>query len=179
MLNALALVNHAYEQCAAAAPALKRANANGKSSANTASPLRSIQVSDADAQLLLGFLQAELQRARALVDIQKRQAALSASAKSGAPPALSETLGDYPLGGAVDLDNIVVYPPRIEAMPIKPIFFDIAWNYIDYPSKTGAAVAAGASKPAAGSDKPAAGGVAPPQQPPAEQQKRGWFGFKR
>ena len=171
--NALALVKYAHEQSSAAAPILKKVAAEKAEAAEPASSssLQSIYVSADDAQFLLDLLQAELLRARALVDIEKHQPQPSASAKTSTL-ALSETLGDYP-AGAVDLDNIVTYPPRIEAMPIKPIFLDIAWNYIDYPTKAGAAGSGATVQPAAAQAEAADSSAA--EQP----QKRGWFGFTR
>ncbi|CAK7220986.1 signal recognition particle subunit srp68 [Sporothrix curviconia] len=185
--NALALVKHAHDQVTEADPGLKGSDTS--SSPKRDSPLRNIHVSAADVQFLQDLLQAELQRARALVDIEKQQQqqqSAAGGAKAGAL-ALSETLGEYPQG-AVDLENIVTYPPRIQAMPVKPIFLDIAWNYIDYPSKTaaGAAAAAGgvaaAAKNAASSGQATAPAASPATSPPATQEqpaKRGWFGFKR
>ncbi|CAK7227790.1 signal recognition particle subunit srp68 [Sporothrix bragantina] len=177
--NALALVKHAHEQVTEAAPGL-RATDTGDQKKD--SPLRNISVSSADVQFLQDLLQAELQRARALVDIEKQQPLSGAAAKAGAL-ALSETLGEYPQGGAVDLENIVTYPPRIQAMPIKPIFLDIAWNYIDYPSKTagGAAAPAAAKAVSSSGGQTAAPAASPATPPPAQEQpaKRGWFGFKR
>ncbi|CAK7567659.1 MAG: signal recognition particle subunit srp68 [Sporothrix epigloea] len=173
--NALALIKYAYDQCMEAAPSLKAAHgiSGGRESD---SPLRTIHVSAADIEFLQDLLQAELQRARALVDIEKQQP-LSATATAGALP-LSETLGEYP-PGAVDLDNIVAYPPQLQAIPVKPIFLDIAWNYIDYPSKTrGNALAA---KSTAGKEQTTGQAANASTAPSAQEQpqKRGWFGFSR
>lgn len=180
--NALALVKHAHNQVTEAAPGLTKADAASDSDSGSGrkkedSPLRSIHVSAEDVSFLQNLLQAELQRARALVDIEKQQPS-TAAAKAGAL-ALSETLGEYPQG-AVDLENIVTYPPRIQAVPVKPIFLDIAWNYIDYPSKSaggGGAVAAAKSESSQQAAPAASSGTPPPQQ--EQSQKRGWFGFKR
>jgi signal recognition particle subunit SRP68 len=60
-----------------------------------------------------------------------------------------------------DLENLVDYPPQLQLIPVKPLFFDVAWNYIDYAGKTPAAVAE--------SD------TGSTQTP--EPKKRGWFGF--
>lgn len=181
--NALALVKFAHDQVAEAASGLTKADS--ESSLTKDSPLRSIHVSADDVSFLQNLLQAELQRARALVDIEKQQPSAGAAAKAGAL-ALSETLGEYPQGGAVDLENIVAYPPRIQAVPVKPIFLDIAWNYIDYPSKpsgiAGVASAVGAAVSVAKSEISQQAAPASSSTPPPEQEqpaKRGWFGFKR
>ncbi len=92
---------------------------------------------------------------------------------------LSDRLSDYPAAG-VDLANIVSYPPQLEPLPVKPLFLDVAWNYIRYPGQAEpAAVAAVEARPqAAGASAAAAGaGAAEPEAKP--QQKRGWFGFGR
>ena len=47
---------------------------------------------------------------------------------------LSEYLHRYPAPG-VDLSNIVTYPPAISPIPLKPIFLDVAFNYIQYPGQ--------------------------------------------
>lgn len=58
-------------------------------------------------------------------------------------------------------------------IPMKPIFLDVAWDYIDYDSKTqgGKAAAAKAPAPVAAKEE-----QADKKQPPA---KKGWFGFGR
>ena len=33
----------------------------------------------------------------------------------------------------VDLTNLVNYPAKLQPIPVKPLFFDIAYNYIQYP----------------------------------------------
>lgn len=92
---------------------------------------------------------------------------------------LSNRLSDYPAGG-VDLENIVTYPPRLEPFPVKPLFLDVAWNYIEYPGKgepaPAAAPAREASKPQQQQEETAPSASAEPE---AKPQKRGWFGFGR
>lgn len=88
---------------------------------------------------------------------------------SAAP--IVERLHDYPAGG-VDLENLVTYPPKLKPVPVKPIFLDVAWNYIDYPGRlpvggggSGAATLNGSKDTEMGDgEKPA---------------KKGWFGFGR
>ena len=45
-----------------------------------------------------------------------------------------ERLNEYPVNG-VDLKNLVTYPPKVQPVPVKPLFLDVAWNYIDYPGQ--------------------------------------------
>lgn len=64
-----------------------------------------------------------------------------------AAPAV-ERLGEYPASGFVDLEKIVEWPPRLRVVPVKPLFLDTAWNYIEYPGR-GTASAPAAKGPAA------------------------------
>ncbi|KAK9854685.1 Signal recognition particle subunit SRP68 [Penicillium brevicompactum] len=65
-------------------------------------------------------------------------------------------------GSGLDLNNLVPFPPQMQPIPVKPLFLDVAWNYIDYP-REGQREAAQAPAAAA----------------PEEESKgrRGWFGF--
>lgn len=77
---------------------------------------------------------------------------------------LIDRLGEYPAGG-VDLQNIVEYPPQLPFVPVKPIFLDVAWNYIEYPGRRTKEVERNQAE-------------RQPSPAPA-QQKRGWFSFVR
>lgn len=60
----------------------------------------------------------------------KAQAAESAGA--GKAP-LVERLDEWPEQG-IDWENgVVQWPPKVLPVPVKPLFLDIAWNYIEYP----------------------------------------------
>jgi signal recognition particle subunit SRP68 len=110
------------------------------------------------------LLEGERQRYRAIVYIDELRTDKKEEALEGVQRPLIETLHEYPINGA-DLTNIVEYPPKMALIPMKPIFLDIAWNYIDYPGR-----ADKTPEPAEqSSDAPA------PEQPA----KRGWFGFGR
>lgn len=122
-------------------------------------------MSQKDAQHLHDLLSGELHRSRALVEIFSAKKAPAAGSKP-----LMAQLSSYPQGG-VDLENIVTYPPQLEPVPVKPLFLDVAWNYINYPDKT----AAGAKDKGKAQAKP--GAAASEQE--AKPQKRGWFGFGR
>jgi len=91
-----------------------------------------------------------------------RKQASTGAAKTGSIP-LCERLGEYP-AGHVDLDNIVVYPPEVQAIPAKPLFLDIAWNYVEYPDKKG--------RPEGKARETLPDRASEPEQKP---QKRGWF----
>lgn len=157
-VNALALTKHAVDQCQESAQFF----AENSAASPDASP-RSIEIRKSDVQFLQNLLAGELQRCRALVEIDNvRAKAGAAGTKSSVP--LVERLYEYPTEGA-DLENLVTYPPKIEPIPVKPLFFDVAWNYIDYPGQTTA------TAPKAADTTSAAQSTQP--------QKKGWFGFGR
>lgn len=68
-----------------------------------------------------------------------------------------------------DLKNLVTYPPKVEPIPVKPLFLDVAWNYIEYP---------GREREVAGNGVNGPGGAARPAEEKKEA-KKGWFGFGR
>ncbi len=69
----------------------------------------------------------------------------------------------------VDLANLVNYPPKLQPIPVKPLFFDLAWNYIQYPGH-------GKEVPGLNGPTKAEGRGAAEAEKPA---KKGWFGFGR
>jgi signal recognition particle subunit SRP68 len=158
--NALALIKYGHDQFEEAAPVLS------KSEEQPATAPRNIHVHPSDVAFLQKLLRGELQKHRAIVDLEhmRKKTASDGGAQKAFP--LSERLGEYPARD-VDLHNIVAYPPRPEAIPVKPIFLDVAWNYIEYPDKSGSAGAKGVSK------------AVEAAQADQKQQKRGWFGFGR
>ena len=159
--NALALIDHSLSLSEEAASQLP--NIGDKPSG----PLH-VDISRDNIQFITNLLTGELQRHRAIVHIDnlRKQGKEDAPAVGKAP--LIEQLHDYPVGG-VDLGNIVEFPPKLSLIPVKPIFLDVAWNYIDYPGKAPQA----AAEPA----KAAASGKGPEKQ--QQPTKRGWFGFGR
>ena len=124
-----------------------------------------LAISPASASFLASVLNAELQRHRALVEITTVSGTVAKL-----PPSLPlvETLEHYPTGGEVDLSNLVSYPTKLEAVPVKPLFFDVAWNYIEYPGRS-----------------PQVTAQVPEEEIPSlrgeekQEAKKGWFGFGR
>ena len=163
-VNALALTKYANDKAQEALPVLSGGQSRSEYSA------RDIAVTKQDIESLSKLLSGELQRSRALVEVSKLQKSGKGSAKA-APLPLVERLSEYPVDG-VDLENIVVYPPKVDAIPVKPLFLDVAWNYITYPSKQ--AKPESRAQPAAASGKRSAG--TEETKPPS---KKGWFGFGR
>jgi signal recognition particle subunit SRP68 len=80
---------------------------------------------------------------------------------SAAP--IVERLNSYPPNG-VDLKNLVTYPPQLKPVPVKPLFFDVAWNYIDYPGRTPELTNGDTGK-------------ARTEAAAQDEKKKGWFGW--
>lgn len=161
--NALALLARASELSSRALPAF---SSEGDASASTPT---NISVSQSEGQFLYDLLQGELQRHRALVELSNLSSKSQGKANAGLGMPLVERLNTYPTEG-VELTNLVTYPPKLEPIPVKPLFFDVAWNYIDYPGRVSVKAAAASPKASAQSEKP---------QEQTSQQKKGWFGFGR
>lgn len=130
------------------------------------SGLKTMEVAPEDAAFFQNLLKGELQRTRALVEIfNLRKQAGNKSDASAAPRPLIEKLGQYPAEG-VNLENIVTYPPKLEPIPVKPMFLDVAWNYVQYPTTQ-------SEKPKAAQNT--SSGAKEPEAAP----KKGWFAFGR
>jgi signal recognition particle subunit SRP68 len=117
-------------------------------------------------KMLHNTLRHHITQTQALTELQKATDASSASTIKSTP--LIERLGSYP-EGKVDLTNLVTYPAKIEPVPVKPVFLDVAWNHIQYP---------GTKKPVASASADEGRlpkGKAEDESRPAG--KRGWFGF--
>ncbi|PHH70942.1 hypothetical protein CDD82_6825 [Ophiocordyceps australis] len=156
--NALALISRALELCNDTALKLQ-----GSDTSDTT--LLNMEVTPRHCNSLKRLLNGELERHRALVylDNVRNETKISAEAANTTP--LMERLDEYPIQG-VQFDNIVDFPPKLQPIPIKPIFLDVAWNYIDYPGKPPSAADVSSAPP-----EPA------PQSTPAT--RRGWFTFGR
>ena len=108
---------------------------------------------------------------RALVELHSLDFA-SASAtlnniKQAAP--LIRRLDEYPKNGA-DLTNLVTYPPKVEPIPVKPLFLDLAWSHIDYPGRQRQSDVSRVN----GAFDDAQGKVGE-----KKEARKGWFGFGR
>ena len=118
-------------------------------------------------QSLQKWLQELVNHHRGLVELANLEASAAAAAQkhqaSAAP--IVERLDDYPARG-VDLKNLVTYPPKLKPIPAKPLFLDLAWNYIDYPGRG-----------PANNDSPAQ--KASEKDASLDQKKSGWGWFGR
>ncbi|KAJ5586904.1 uncharacterized protein N7459_002669 [Penicillium hispanicum] len=138
--EALALFAQAFDLASSATP---------QSSADTEGPPR-LDVSRAHVSTLESTLRGLVAQYRGLVTLERFD---TSSGPSQQRP-LVERLHQY--GAGANLGNLVPYPPQMQPVPVKPLFLDVAWNYIDYPQ------------------------AAEPETPAPEEKKgRGWFGFGR
>ncbi|KAF3134382.1 hypothetical protein TWF703_006364 [Orbilia oligospora] len=84
-------------------------------------------------KILAAELKANVQRYHALAEMDRlTQQSSTLAQKSAVGKPLIESLAVYPESG-VDFTNLIDFPPKVKPIPVKPIFFDIAWNYIEYP----------------------------------------------
>ncbi|KHN98146.1 Signal recognition particle 68 kDa protein [Metarhizium album ARSEF 1941] len=157
--NALALINHANSLIQEASCNLPRGD-DDINQQQTA-PL-SIDVTANAVSFLSSLLNGELQRYRAIVHMHNLRNAEREAAEGDFDSPLISKLHIYPR--RVNLRKIVEFPPKMELMPMKPIFLDVAWNYIEYPGKTRASTTAPGTSSAAKEEQP---------------KKKGWFGFGR
>jgi signal recognition particle subunit SRP68 len=164
-LNALALLKRAQDLLATH-PMIS------SKQTDTSSP-PTLDISPPTAQALESHITSLLSKTHALVDLQKLSSDSAAAMEKNAAhaPPLVQKLNSYPaLGTYVDLTNLVTYPPKLEPVPVKPLFLDVAWNYIDYPGRSGKMVE---------KQKPKVNGVPEQAAQDEPQKKKGWFGFGR
>ncbi|KAF3028421.1 hypothetical protein E8E15_005911 [Penicillium rubens] len=151
--EALALFSQALSLAASASP----------QSATDAEGVPKLDVSQVQASNLESTLRELVARYRGLVTLEKLTAE-EASQSSQRP--VVERLQHF-AGSGLDLNNLVPYPPQMQPIPVKPLFLDVAWNYIDYPREGGQRQEVPAQTPAQA-------------QGPVEEEtkgRRGWFGF--
>ena len=123
-----------------------------------------LEITTLQASGLHSLLQGLVSQYRALVELENIRSASAKKDNNPVPP-LVERLDEYPPHD-VDLTNLVTYPPKVEPIPVKPLFLDVAFNYIEYPGRTQKVE----EKAVNGFGDGAKGG---------EEKKKGWFGFGR
>ncbi|KAF7597100.1 hypothetical protein BBP40_010574 [Aspergillus hancockii] len=152
--NALALFSRALE--------LTSASASTAQPADTEGPPK-LGISRSQLQTLESTLRGLVSQYRGLVTLEKIAAEQQPKSVSERP--MVERLHEYP-GDSLDLYNLVPYPPRMQPVPVKPLFLDVAWNYIDYPRE--GAIDQGQDQTQVEADTEDKKGG-----------RRGWFGFGR
>ena len=157
--NALALLSKAKEL--AAIPASHQSIREPReSSEKHRAPTLDITSSQASSSLSL--LQSLTLRHRALVELDNINDIDSSKSGNSQRP-LIERLNEWPKSGKVDLGNLIKYPPEIECVPVKPIYLDLAWNYVQYT----------------GEKRKMPESLADTVSSKEEKKARGWFGFGR
>ncbi|KAG5968671.1 hypothetical protein E4U58_001781 [Claviceps cyperi] len=163
-VNALALINHAHTLLQNAYP--DAAPLEKDTTTSDHYPLN-VDVHPTAIFFLLKLLQGELLRYRAIVHLHNLRKAEREAAKKVPQPSLLETLDTYPT--YINPRNLVEWPPKLALIPQKPIFLDVAWNYIDYPGRRKHVPE---DEEEEKEKEPEKVGQEPPK-------KRGWFGFGR
>ena len=161
--NALALFARALEQC-------PRGPSPSTDQDGSQKP-PNIEVTADQIEYLHSLLSGLVSQYRGLVELHNlnEEAVKEAESKAKYAPPMIERLDEYPANG-VDLTKLVTYPPKVQPIPVKPLFLDVAWNYIDYPGRS----KKGTEQAVNGATDGAAG-----QPPPKKEAKKGWFGFGR
>lgn len=133
-----------------------------QSTINAGSPPR-LDVSRQQTQVLGSVLQGLVARYQGLVTLEKLSVEETSSETANQTPFI-ERLHEY-AGGGLDLSKLVPYPPQMKPIPVKPLYLDVAWNYIDYPRDEKAASRDSQGEAETSSSSKKGGG------------RRGWFGF--
>lgn len=157
--NALSLLSRALEHSSRASPRTLTPQTTDEKPPN-------LEITPAEISNLHSLLQDLVAQHRALVELHNIQSASINTNTASASP-LIERLDEYP-SNEVDLAKLVTYPPKIEPIPAKPLFLDVAYNYIDYPGRT----------QKVNVKATAVNGVAEGSRG-GEEKKKGWFGFGR
>ena len=113
-----------------------------------------LDVSSQQVQFLSSTLQGLIPKYRGIATLERLSA--EETSKTSDQRRVVERLQEY--AGELDLENLVPYPPQVRPIPVKPLFLDVAWNYIDYPRET--------ARQASGE-----------QLAGKASTRRGWFGF--
>jgi len=150
----------------------------------------SLEVTTDQVSRLSEHLELLILRQRGLVALKQH---MNDEKSTGVKPLpISERLHEYPASGQVDLDNIVTWPPKMQPVPVKPIFLDLAWNYIEYPGRSQAddeeingqgegteGIVSGVVETAKQATEAIKEAVVPAAEETGTPKKRGWFGFGR
>lgn len=161
--EALALCNRALSLSSQATSA-------PRSSAPASLGAPKLEVTEQQSQNLKQSLENLTSHYRGVVALSQLFANSETASKSGLTNAapVVERLNEYPTSGAVDLKNLVTWPPKLKPVPVKPLFLDVAWNYVEYPGRAPAKQEAEPAKAQVEETKP--------EKPAA---KKGWFSFGR
>ena len=165
--NALALLSRALDLSTRTSPQHASGTQPSASSSLDESKPPNLDISPSQTSTLHSLLQRLVSQHRALVDLHNIHAVSANKATNPVVTPLIERLDAYPPQG-VALTKLVTYPPKVEPIPVKPLFLDVAFNYIEYPGRSRKV-----------NDGKAVNGVPEGGAKGGEEKKRGWFGFGR
>jgi signal recognition particle subunit SRP68 len=128
--EALALCNRALSLSSQATAAPR--------SPTSSSAASKLEVTEKQSQNLKQNLENLTSHYRGLVALSQLSSNSATASKAGLTNAapIVERLNEYPASGSVDLKNLVTWPPKLKPVPVKPLFLDVAWNYVEYPGRT-------------------------------------------
>lgn len=153
--NALALFYRANDL-------IQSASSNNGSASSSSAP--KLEVSPAEVQVASTHISQLVIRYQGLVELHNVSTTGSMT-KVGWKAPMAERLAQFEED--VDLTNLVNYPPKLQPIPVKPLFFDLAWNYIQYPGSKATVNGTAGSL------------TAEETAEEKKEQKKGWFGFGR
>lgn len=158
--EALALCNRALSLSSQATPT--------PPSPKSSSKAPKLEVTEQQSQKLKQNLENLTSHYRGVVALSQLSASSETASKAGSTSAapVVERLNEYPASGSVDLKNLVTWPPKLKPVPVKPLFLDVAWNYVEYPGRA----------PVKQEPEPQTEEETKPERPAA---KKGWFSFGR
>jgi signal recognition particle subunit SRP68 len=166
----LSAPKQALALCSRALSLSSQASSAPNSTATTSSNVTKLAVTEKQAQTLkqnLGNLNSHYRGVVALSQLSANSDTASKAGLSNAAPVV-ERLNEYPSSGTVDLKNLVTWPPKLKPVPVKPLFLDVAWNYVEYPGRA----------PQVQEPEPEAMEVEEKKEE-RPQAKKGWFSFGR
>jgi signal recognition particle subunit SRP68 len=168
-VNALALLSRAQD--------LISSLPSASSDVDTEAP-PTLQLSPSTVEEAQKRISALVSRTHALVEMHKLEgnARLAHEKNMTSASPLIGNLNAYPTPGVqVDLKNLVQYPPKIQPVPVKPLFLDVAWNYIEYPGRQRDNVA----QKVLSRETEMVNGNGIEEKGEEQPKRRGWFGFGR
>ncbi|OKL59498.1 hypothetical protein UA08_05406 [Talaromyces atroroseus] len=102
---------------------------SGKGVATNGGPAK-LDVSREEIQFLVTVSQGLEAKYRGLVSLDRLSEKKQDPSRVQLP--LSEKMDEYAVD-SVDLNNLVPFPPKMRSIPVKPLFLDVAYNYVQYP----------------------------------------------
>lgn len=133
----LAAPKQALALCSRALSLSSQASSAPNSTSTTSSNATKLAVSEQQASTLKSTLENLTSHYRGVVALSQLSANSETASKAGLSNAapVVERLNEYPSSGSVDLKNLVTWPPKLKPVPVKPLFLDVAWNYVEYPGR--------------------------------------------